>query len=428
MLFFKIWVNNRRKKIFGPKWISIFGSQENINLIKLIIPLFIGIECINYFLLGQAISNFKSSSKLQLKKLSGKKFFRIIFNIKLTIFNKITNSKERKVKFYFSKNSFMKNSIYLLFSHFDQDKTKEGFCYTIDPVFHGKDLLWNDITDIFLYNDVNYYKNNIRLSSILLISISADSLWMLEGQYEKFWKRKIHGSKVNLPPSIFIEIFGHKNYKHLFQKESNTINPVFKKKILKECYLREISCLIKVLIGEVKNLFDSQYIFPEFIHSLRILANSFISYAEYNKNSQKRTKKNHLRTNIRNLEKYMILKTIEPTNNPKKNCLHYRFLLDLLKNLENVKDYEPIDLFPLLPLNKHQRANILETVSLPFPFQILQYSPGGNKRKVVICWKVPLSKEYRNEFKTNLIISREKIKFPIYLSRAMMTANYLSHK
>ena len=213
------------------------------------------------------------------------------------------------------------------------------------------------------------------------------------------------------------KIFGSKIYTAIWFE---TKKKEKKNKILKEINLRKISILIKIVF----KIFY-QFIFPVWDENIWIdaflkLPETFISYANYNKKCLFRTEKNHSRKVFRDYKKFMEIETIEIKENK------YSFLKNLeikpffLSDFKKIGNYFSFNLSPFLPEDKHERAKVLEKINFSFPIEILKYFPGGNKRKIIYCWKIPLNRNQRSILKKNALINKEVLNFPIFFSRAML--------
>jgi len=285
------------------------------------------------------------------------------------------------------------------------------------PILHQKDFLFNDIIFFFFRHENNFFTGKIKSKNQSLFNIILESLWILDSQYNKFWERRKHGGKIYLPSSFLTKIFGSKIYTAIWFE---TKKKEKKNKILKEINLRKISILIKIVF----KIFY-QFIFPVWDENIWIdaflkLPETFISYANYNKKCLFRTEKNHSRKVFRDYKKFMEIETIEIKENK------YSFLKNLeikpffLSDFKKIGNYFSFNLSPFLPEDKHERAKVLEKINFSFPIEILKYFPGGNKRKIIYCWKIPLNRNQRSILKKNALINKEVLNFPIFFSRAML--------
>jgi hypothetical protein len=285
------------------------------------------------------------------------------------------------------------------------------------PILHQKDFLFNDIISFFFREEDNFFSGKIKFKNQSLFNIISESLWILDSQYNKFWERRKHGGKISLPSSFLIKIFGSKIYIEIWCEAKKKEK---KNKILKEINLRKISILIKIVFK-----LYYQFIFPIWDENIWIdaflkLPETFVSYANYNKKCLFRTEKNHSRKVFRDYKKFMEIETIEIKDNK------YSFLKNLeIKpffdtNFKKIGNYFSFNLSPFLPEDKHERAKVLEKINLSFPIELLKYFPGGNKRKIIYCWKIPMNKNQRSILKKNTLINKEVLNFPIFFSRAML--------
>lgn len=307
-----------------------------------------------------------------------------------------------------NKNIFwLKNSTLMI-------KKKKKFLF---PILHQKDFLFNEIIFLFFRDEVNFFTRKMKHKNQCLFNVILESLWILDSQYNKFWERKKHGGKISLPSNFLIKFFGSKIYIDLWYKPKNKIK---KCKILKEINLRKISMLIKIVF-KLYNNFNS----PDWVENLCVdaflkLPETFVSYANYNKLCLFRTEKNHSRIFFRDYKLFMEIQTIEI----KEKKLHFLKKLEIKSVLNSefkkIGNYFSFNLVPFLPEDKHERAKVLESINVSFPIEILKYFPGGNKRKIIYCWKIPQNKNQRSILKKNVLINKEILNFPIFFSRAML--------
>jgi len=310
-----------------------------------------------------------------------------------------------------------------LFISFDFYTSRKLYYYTdvsIDPCVHPKDEIWNDFLKI-LFSISKYEKLNLFFKdTMLMITMVANSIWTLDGQYEKFWKRKIHGGKITFPPDLLVSFFALKNYRFLWNIKYDNEKKNVKCKMLKNIVLRELSQSLKIFSDFINFTKISNILHRHFYFDILTLSSSFGSYADYNIISLKRIIKNHSRIMSRDLDINIKLRTIEPGKIDIQNYIPFEEnFKSLLENLKNLKNYQVLYINSFLPLDRHQRRKFLCKLKFTFPLELLEFFPGGNKRKILKCWKVPHIKNQRFKWKTKNIIKVEKNNFPIFFSRKM---------
>jgi hypothetical protein len=304
----------------------------------------------------------------------------------------------------------------------DHEKTSNHENFFINPCLNPKDYIWNDLIYIIFFT--------LKLGNILCLSkenisllvIFTDSIWVLNKQYDKFWKRKIHGGKITLPPELFLSFFSLKDYSFTWSLANN--NYVFKQiKRLKNTKLIEISLSLEffsiaVLYKGRSSIFFDQILYQDAL----MLSASLISYANYNNISLKRIEKNHSRILLRDQNSNIKLKTIEPRKNIKGLDFNMQENIIILANfLKSIGEYQMICLDPFLPTDLGRRRKFLQKIGFPFPIELLEYVPGGNKKKILKCWRIPFILNQRSSKKTEELVRLSKKEFPIYLSRKMRT-------
>ena len=422
-IFLKIKCWNENHDTYVQKWVSL-DQRKILIVIKKISLVFMQLcKIIRFFLLifkqkkecifaKRKIGNFgKKKTNLFILDFSQKIALRNLYNRDLCVY------------FFGLEASHVRNreTIYFKLKNLYIEKLVQNFDRFSKPLFHQKDVLWNDFID--LCDVVNRKsKKNILLRTYLSFSVCmTESLWMIDGQYAKFWKRKIHGGKIILPSIFLVNCFGSKLYKDIWFKgrkmpQKNKNRP----KILKELELRKSSQIMQYCFFENNFVLSLNERNCTWIDSFHKLGETFISYAEYNKICLGRTEKNHSRKSFRDFKKFMNIQTIEgvvrnnfvPQNSELKN--------KLVSELNKRSNYCPLNLSSFLPFDKIQRAKTLETIELSFPIEILKYFPGSNKRKMVICWKIPKNCNQRSLIKKNRLINKEILNFPLFYSRSML--------
>lgn len=285
------------------------------------------------------------------------------------------------------------------------------------------DELWNDLVHFIIVIGKNFSKKNSQYKLFGFMTLLAKSLWVMDCQYGKFLERKNHGGHITTPPFFFMSFFAQKSYRCLWEEISHleiAIFPLKKNKILKEIELRRLSFYLRIISRNQKSLEIFKLNKSELVYSLNSLSFSFQTYAEYNRLSLERIEKNHLRNFPRNVDKFTFFKTVEPSK--KKNRFSDEFCSSsaLFRRFNRLKNYQPFDISSYLPHNKQKRGKVLENLPFPFPVEILEFIPGSNKKKIVVCWKIPFDKNQRNLYLTNSITKKEKEKFPLYYSRNML--------
>jgi hypothetical protein len=351
------------------------------------------------------------------KKLTfNSKIFGLKFFENFTIYLKIWNN------FNFNK-KFLNLKTMNFFLSFDFFILKKLYYYTdvsVDPCVHPKDEIWNDFLKIIFFVS-NFEKFNIFFEETMsMITILIDSIWALDGQYEKFLKRNVHGGKIIFPPVLLVSFFASKNYRFLWNIKYGIGKKIVRCKILTNSVLREYSQSLKIFPNFVNFTKISNVLSRHFIFDMLTLSSSLGSYADYNRISLKRIIKNHSRILSRDLDINIKLRTIEAGKINRQQYFPFiDFFKSFLENLENLKNYQVLYINSFLPLDRHARRKFLCKLKFNFPVELLEFFPGGNKRKILKCWKVPYLKNQRSKMKTNNIIRVEKTQFPIFFSRKM---------
>ncbi|ABW98265.1 hypothetical protein HAN_3g463 (nucleomorph) [Hemiselmis andersenii] len=416
-IFLKIILLKKKFNFWGYFWISFPLKNKNCKFLKI-------------------LNFYKKNQKFFLNFFVSKKNFLNSFfhglgerrkNIGILVFDclKVTENlffylKEFNIYNIGFINFFKKNkNIYSSLSYSFFFKKKRNFFFFTIPPLHEKDSLWNDIFHFLFIEKKNLRNSILYFNFFCFLNIVEESLWILDSQYNKFLQRRIHGGKISMPPSFLMEFFGPKFYDNIWIISKNN-NPKRKLKILKESELRKLSLNIQFSYNSKNFIFHNSMNKSDWLGAICKLPETFVSYAEYNKVCLDRTTKNHLRKVFRDQKRFMEINTIhsyEIDEFPEKNS---EIKIKIFFELKNLKNYFPFNIFSLLPSGKQERAKILEDLDFPFPIEILKYFPGSNKRKTVVCWKIPKNPNQRSIIKKNTLILKEMKSFPIFYSRAML--------
>jgi hypothetical protein len=372
---------------------------------------------LDFYFFGSVFQN----RALNKKNFSAKSKYLIEENIKANKNNLEFFFHIKKYDDYFYKNFIF---LHLFPSVIIKIENKKLFEFFIFPIFHEKDNLWNDAFSFFFEFYKTCFFQNLKIKVFCIYIILTEILWLLDCQYEKIWKRKIHEGNICLPPSFITSLFSDKFYGKIWnfylRNRSNHIKKEKKKKILRESDLRKFFKLIKIFLKGNNNFFIEIKNEINLFDIFTSLSDTLVSYAEYNKISLKRIKENHARKNFRNLEKFLMIKTYESTKKNNFKSKNSEIIQNITEKIHFFSYYTPFDLGFFLPREKQLRVRSLISIELPFPIEILHYIPGSNYRKVLICWKIPSNINQRSIIKKNLIINSEISKFPFFYSRAML--------
>lgn len=97
-----------------------------------------------------------------------------------------------------------------------------------------------------------------------------------------------------------------------------------------------------------------------------------------------RVKQNRASTSpVRNLNESWVLKVIESSEEDERYNL-------LVHRLNNINQYEPIDLCDLEPSNKEERRKWLTDMKVPFPITVFTYRYGNYLGNLNMVWKIPV--------------------------------------
>lgn len=405
------WIFLKKKKIISRNIKKLYFKEFGIRFQ----------DKIKKFILKQEEKPAVPSKKIFWRNLSKIKsnlfFLNNVKNIELGFFPDFFNLRSKSLNFYL--NLGEKKNIFRFFSKVNYFKKKIKLNFFLKSFFHQKDCLFNDVLFFFI-GQKKYLSKNIPYSNYsCIINAGIDCFWILDNQYHKFWERKKHGGKIKLPSSFIINFFGHNFYLRIWPKSKKNI---FKKKIkiLKELDLRKHSVTIDLCFHHLNIIFEKNLSESVCFGALERLPETFISYADYNRACLNRMRKNHSRKVFRDFKKFLDVKTLEKNNkwNFFLKCTDLR--LDLFNRLKKLGNYISFNLFSLLPSDKHERSKVLDMIHFPFPVEILKYFPGSNKRKMIICWKIPQNHQQRSVLKKNILINKEILNFPIFFSRAML--------
>ncbi|AFP65513.1 hypothetical protein CMESO_346 (nucleomorph) [Chroomonas mesostigmatica CCMP1168] len=347
--------------------------------------------------------------------------FEINFGLKNDSFlKKIKKISKTNVYCKFSESFIIFPFVFLLNTMENNKKRKKN--YFLYPFFRKKDILYNDIFFLLMGSSENFLEKYIESKSLNFLIIFTEAIWILDNQYEKLWKRKIQGEKIHMPSDYIMNFFSQKNYFNIqeFSRKQKKIYKNKNNKIMKKKNLSQVCKKIKFLFNTNNFPISQTHDFSPILDAFSDLTKTFLSYGQYMLKSLTRAKQNHERNNFRDIKKFIKIKTLEivfKNNNKKK---YFEILEKVEKYLKSLSNYIPFDLSKFLPSNKHERAKIFDKISFSTPVEILEYFPGSNKRKIIICWKIPLDKNSRNMMKKNSIILEQINRFPVFYSRKML--------
>lgn len=151
------------------------------------------------------------------------------------------------------------------------------------PILHQKDLIWNNfIRFIFIKNSLNYNKTKPD-KFVIGFTVLTDTIWILEGQYEKIKKRQTHEKNIFFFSRIYLSFFSNIRYS---SKWFFIPNFIFGKretsKILRKEKIKNIFNYLRILTQKKNFPFIckiSNHYIALLIINISLIIKSYVDYA-----------------------------------------------------------------------------------------------------------------------------------------------------
>ena len=238
-----------------------------------------------------------------------------------------------------------------------------------EPVQNNKQLLFNDVRLLLLECDVGFHPDEVDGIGFSFMNAVVDTLWYIDGQYDKFESRHKHG-KVPVIPDIFTRFNkGGENNKGGYN------DWVAKRKKSPQMEKRELMAHANKLITVVSHPRLATKRWSLVRNATEGLAKAVRAYVDDMEQSMKRSEEKHKSLHsCRNPDIDTESRDI-PTSKMPAKPIYSR----LLTRLESVDFYEPVLVNDDLSVkDKFARHRFFSNLELPYSVHLFQYHAGSH--------------------------------------------------
>ena len=281
------------------------------------------------------------------------------------------------------------------------------------PVRNNKQLLFNDVVIMLAEKEVGFRGDEVEGIGISFTNCLVDTLWYLEGQYQKFESRKEHGKVLPIP-----KLFSRFN-KGGINNEDGYNDWIAKRRKAPQMSQQGLRDHSNKLISVISHSRFSTRQWKTIREGVEGLVKSLRTYAEEMEQSLKRVVENQQSSeSVRNPELDTASRDI-PGNGQEVKPIHAK----LVSALDSLPCYDPLLVDESMSsTDKFVRYRFFQNLQLPFSTHLFQYHAGSQIGNISFIWKIPENEKDRSERGQKLALAKAKSLLPSYSTRAMRKA------